>query len=268
MYNNLCLLVPIYLALFFVNVNASENLNPVNSRMKNYKKIYLSLEREWDEGNRGNYFSSMKFLSSRIRKDMDVLGVEANELHLDLASDMLIKSRDGSRVREQSQVIAHLTSVDIDKIKKLPSWTELRARYARLVMLQRGDWIFLRNPSLDNKYKVTMDSTISLAFLEKNPKERARMLEMEKARKKKLEEENKIAMEKLEKQVVSQSDILNCIEEYGPVIDRFMIDSFSTQPVDLKALREYLTLGRYSFEEQVNIIDLVKQKLRNEAGTP
>ena len=216
----------------------------------------LALEQEWRSTNNPSYFSKAVRLRRHVQQSQLMAGPESHTFILDLTCGVLLKSRDGtefdmnadSAVRYcQNKVVSELASVDPTVMTRFEAWPELRARYARLMMIQRARWISLRDPSLDGP--IMLDSTQHLGAMEPDPAKRAVYLAAEEAANKKRLIQNQ--------QASLQYDVKKFMADTGPEIDRFMIAAFSAEPADFRMLNELLLMGRYTAEARTTLVNLV-----------
>ena len=216
----------------------------------------LALEREWQTTSNPSYFSKASRLVRVTRHSQLMVDPRCHTFILDLTCGVLLKSRDGtefdmnaeSAVRScQNKVVDELASVDPSVMTRFEAWPELRARYTRLMMIQRARWISLRDPSLDGP--IMLDSTQHLGAMEPDPAKRAVYLAAEEAANKKRLIQNQ--------QASLQYDVKKFMADTGPEIDRFMIAAFSAEPADFRMLNELLLMGRYTAEARTTLVNLV-----------
>lgn len=216
--------------------------------MMTYSNDVMALEHEWSSTHRDTYFNKALALC-RARAATPEMTVEYHTAHLDLASGVLGKSRDGFESRSdpsvvrrcQAEIIALLAGVNVRKLKELPAWPELRARYARILMFQHATWTCLRDPALDGA-GMQLDSTEGT---EPDPHAQERR--------------------NRNRRIALQGDLKRFLKEKGPVIDRFMIEAFSVEPADFRMLNELLAMGLYSAVDRVTLVTTVS---RNITGLP
>jgi hypothetical protein len=211
-------------------------------RIDGLNRGLLALEQEWRSTNNPSYFSKAVSLRGHVQQSQLMAGPEYHTFILDLTCGVLLKSRDGtefdingeSAVRIcQNKAVAKLASVDPAVIAGLEAWPDFRARYARLMMVQRARWISLRDPSLDGP--IILDSTARLG-----PRDHA----ADRLR------------QKRNQQARLQYDVKGFLSKTGPKIDRFMVRAFSLGPFDFRMLNEMLLIGRYPPEERTKLVTL------------
>jgi hypothetical protein len=202
-----------------------------------YDRENLALERKWGADQQAKYFSEALALF-RARNAAQEMNPQVQSAQLDLASGVLLKTRDGSEygsdagaVRNcQAAIIRELVAVNIEQLERLPNWADLRARYARLLMYQRATWLGLRDPALDDQ-SIELDSTIRM---EPDPAAEERLLRNQR--------------------IALQLDLKHFLKEAGPAIDRFMISLFSRKPEDFRMLNELLAMGLYTPAERSKLV--------------
>lgn len=244
MNNNPCVLFLVSL-MTAVAVTYAADTSKGNDTVQTYNSDVLGLEQEWISNPQASYFSKALTLSRAARPAAAETNVEVHTFQLDLASGVLLKSRDGSEfgsdasaVRHcQAEIIGKLAAVDVGRMKDLAAWPELRARYARLLMLERAIWVSSRDPTLDGEM-IELDSTIRLQPAPASAQERL-----------------------IRNQRVSlQGDLKRFMAETAPLIDRFMIAAFSMEPVDFRMLNELLAMGFYTAEERARLVTAAEKK--------
>ena len=244
MNNNPCILFLITLMTAAAVVYAADT-SKGNDTMQKYNSDLLGLEQEWTSNPQASYFSKALTLSRAV---ISASGTNFgfHTFQLDLASGVLLKSRDGSEFGSdaravrycQAELIGELAAVDVGRMKDLVAWPGLRARYARLLMLQRARWISLRDPTLDGEM-IELDSTI------------------------RLQPDPAAAQERLirNQRVSLQGDLKRFMEETAPLIDRFMIAAFSMEPVDFRMLTELLAMGLYTPADRARLVTATEKKV-------
>jgi len=248
MYKKLSYLV-INCLLITINVLKANNSTKENDIMKSYKSELVTLEEEWSLNPNVSFFVKALQLSREASANNAAResGVDYYTFQLDLASAVLIKNLKDIDVRSdysapgrvQALVMGTLASENIDRIKNFESWPELRARYARLLMLQRSLWISLRDPNLDEE-TIEIDSTLRIG---------------ERDLTESLERMNR------NRKISFQFDLIRFMDNTAPLFDRFMVEAFSLEPVDIRLLEELLVLGRYSPEDRIKIMENVERKI-------
>ena len=252
-----CLSILICLIMTVSVTHASEPSE--GNDLKKYKSAHLALEKEWKTTPHISYFGKMVQLS-REALSLPIVDVDFHNFQLDLVSDMFLKSCYGSTmgahpdvIGSKSYVIHKLSSINIKRIKDMPFWSKFRSRYARLMMLQRATCFMLLDSTLDDK-SIVLDNTCPASAFESDPTKRAALVAVEEADRKKLEIQNR--------KVSAQIQVKKFMKETAPVIDRFMIATFSNKPDDLRMLNEFLALGFYTPAEQTKLVALVKAKVQ------
>lgn len=229
------ILVCLMMTVEVVHAAAPSGGNPT---VMTYNRDVMALEQGWKSTRQASYFSKALALFQATKSTIPEMDVDFHTSQLDLASGMLLKSRDGSEFGSdagavrccQAEIIAQLADVDVRQLKKLAAWPELRARYARLLMLQRATWISLRDPTFDGKL-IELDSTI---HLQPDPVVQERLLRNQR--------------------IALQRDVKRFLEETGPAIDRFMIAAFSIEPGDFRMLNELLAMGLYTPTDRAKLV--------------
>ena len=227
---------------FVLNNAGAANMSTTNMAVSAYTNEFYSLEKEWTATNSPSYFYKSMSLFNSVRA-IDNTCFKSLSFQLDIASGMLLKSRCGSEFgpngiaicRCQADVISQLAAQDISMVSHLSSWQELRARYARILMYQRSMWFSLRDPAFDNE-PITMYSSIRV---QPDPIPDA----INHA-----DRNNKIALQMVLKRVISET---------APMIDRFMVAAFSSEPEDMRMLNEFLAIGGYSPEDRAKLVRVV-----------
>lgn len=200
----------------------------------------MVLERDWQKTNNPSYFSKSRGLIPYVRQGLVKADPKYHTFMLDLTSGLLVKSRDGTEfdmnaegaVRHcQNEAVDELASVDPAVIAKLQDWPDFRARYARLMMFQRGKWISLRDPSKAGP--IMLDSTVHFG-----PRDRAA----------------DALRQKRNQQAQMQYDIKRFLSETGPKIENFMVRAFSLEPYDFRTLNEMLLMGGYAAEKRRELV--------------
>jgi hypothetical protein len=209
--------------------------------MKNEEKSVVSLELEWALNHRPIYFSkALQLFSAQNAEPHPSKDFYSSQLNF--ASSILMKSRDGSEYGDeaspirccQAKIVQQLANVIFDNVKDLPGWPELRAGTARLLMCQRGTWLSLRDPNLDGK-TIELDSAINY-----QPDQAA--------------QERNLRNKKIEMQL----DLKRFLGEFGPAIDRYMVNAFSIEPKNSQMLSDLLVIGNYSSVEREKLTNMVE----------
>ncbi len=224
---------------------AADN-SEVKYNVESYYDNLEALEKEWHSTHEASYFRKAKNLLTEANTFVRERNAIFYRFQLDLASAVLLKSRDGTEfgrnahgaVRlNQAAIIDVLATVDVRQMKSLAAWPDLRAAYASLLMVQRAIWVSLRDPTLDGA-KIVLDSTVSL-------------------------QPDADAAERLNRvdrntRVAVQNDLKSFMAETAPYIDRFLIDAFSMEPKDSRMLNEMLLMGLYTPEDRAKLMGKVE----------
>lgn len=216
------------------------------------KREIVALEQEWRSTGDPSYFSKATRLVRNTRHSLLMADPRSHTFVLDAAFGVLAKGDDGSAkefdanamtaVRHcQNKVVSELASVRPEVMRGFKAWPELRARYARLMMLQRARWISLRDPSQEGP--IVLDSTVHPLGHRDAAEDRLRA--------------------KRNRQALLQYDVKRYQSETGPKIDHFMVGAFSLEPFDWRMFNEMLLLGRYTEEERTKLLMQTPTDIQN-----